>query len=112
MRILVDEVQMENRREQAAPDLDRELRRYVRDIARQIETMETEVEHRIQSVLEWLGLPVQMEPTAIDDHLQEGLREDVHVGREIRNKGQRQTDMLDPVFLTEQVVVESDRAIV
>jgi len=106
------EMHLEKGRERTGGNLDRQFRRDIADVRGEVEVVDAEPDRRFGLRREGERTPADLDGTAIDDHPEQRLDEDLGVGREVRDKRQVEIQMLDGMLLIQDLVVEAHVAVI
>jgi len=105
------EVHLQKGRERAGGQLDRQFRRDVAHVEGEVEVIDADADRGFGLREERQRPSADQEGTAIDDHVEERLDEDISVGRQVRNKRDAEFEVLDGMRLIQDLVVETDVAV-
>ena len=91
---------------------DRQRFRCIGQIAGQVQPVQLESHHRLTTVGERLGLPIDAQRAAVHAHRQQRLHEQIGVRWQVGQERNAQLDPVDPMAALQHLVVEPDIAVV
>ncbi len=106
------EPDVQSQRQPRRFDGERQVHRHERQVAREVQLLQPQLEHGLQRILERLGAPLDRERRAVDRHAQAGLDERIQVHRQRRDERNTDAQARDLVVIAGRTVVEDQRGVV
>ena len=105
------EMDLEEGRKRTGGQLNRQFGGDVAHIEGEVEVVDADADRGFGLRQERQRASADQEGTAIDVHVEQRLDVDISVGRQVRNKRDAEFDMLDGMLLIQDLVVETDVAV-